>query len=166
MESPLATFVEDCTKLASEVLEDWSAHASNVASKLDEGTYDADSAVADLAVTATLATEGGLRLTFGWLDALAVLTGRPGRHLVTSYPLKTKLLGATLTLAGPFRNGHKTGSLPESAITIEPSALGATESEFILRADATGRPAGAYVGIVTASTPGDSEDVIAVIPVP
>jgi hypothetical protein len=163
MQSPLAAFVQDCTKIASSLLDDWSDHASKVASKLDEGTYDADSATADLAVTATLATESGLRLAFGWLDALAVLTGGPrGPH----QPFPATLPGATLAPAGPFENGHRSDSLPQGVITVHPSVLGPNETEFVLRADATGRRAGVYVGTVRASTAAASEDVTAWIVVP
>jgi hypothetical protein len=165
--SPLATAVRDYSALASSLLEHWSEHASSVASKLDEGTYDADTAAADLAVTATLAAESGLRLAFGALDALATLTGRQCEpHVVRSDAFDTKLSGATLELVGPLVNGLGSDSLPASVIQIEPSVLDPLETEFRLRTDATGRRAGAYAGAVEASTAGQSESVPVWIIVP
>src|SRR5439155_12409379 len=119
-----------------------SDRASTVASKLDDGSYDADSAVADLAACATLATESGLLLASEALDALAVLTGRQYAPLIVdSDPFSSPLKGATLEVDGPLVDGFGVG-LPVSVINVIPHTLAPDATEFSLRANATGYPAG------------------------
>lgn len=156
----LTDVVEGYTDLASLLLERWSAHASKVADKLDAGTYDVDGVVADLTTTAALSAESGFLLASEALDAIAILTGRQRQpHIVDSVPFHTNSPGATLALADPLANGHKSDSLPTSVISIVPSALAANATEFRLRANATGRRSGIYAGLVNATTPGGVEPV-------
>jgi hypothetical protein len=148
---PLAYVVQEYAELTSSLLVRWSDHASKVATKLDAGSYDADDAAADLAACAMLAADSGFLLASEALDAVAVLTGRQGKqHMVVSRPFSTSLAGATLELAGPLVNGFGE-KLPADVIVLQPPALKAKETEFRLRADASGRPGGAYRGAVKAS---------------
>jgi hypothetical protein len=166
MATPLTDVVQDYAKLASSLLERWTEHASMVASKLDAGSYDADGAAADLAATASLATESWFLLAAEALDAAAILTGRQHRpHLVHSTLFSTSLAGATLELPGPLVSGHG-AQLPVSVITLEPAELDPAETDFSLSADATGHRSGTYVGTVEASASGQVEPVRVWIIVP
>lgn len=166
MASPLTDVVQGYAELASSLLRRWTDHASMVASKLDAGSYDADGAVADLATTASLATESGFLLATEALDAVAVLTGRQGKpHKVVSTPFSTSLPGAALELAGPLVSGF--GSrLPVDVISVEPRQLGPKATDFRLRANASGHRSGTYVGSVKASAAGEVEQVTIRIIVP
>jgi hypothetical protein len=155
VESPLAEVVEGYAKLASMLVERWSDQASKVASKLDEGTYDADSAAADLARAATLATESAVLLANEGLNAAAVLAGRRGQpYVIESRPFAIPRPGARLDLAEPLRNLNRSDELPTSSVSFKPSGtLGPKESEFRLSVQAAGRRGGTYTGEVTASDP-------------
>ncbi|HEX2414746.1 MAG TPA: hypothetical protein VHJ37_05990 [Thermoleophilaceae bacterium] len=167
MPGPLAEIAEGYTTLASFLLDRWSTHASSVASRLDAGPYDAESAVVDFATTASLATESGFLLASEALDALAICAGRQKKpHVVESRRFSTTLPGATLAPAGPLINGHGSDMLPASAVHVNPPKLAPGEAEFTLRVDATGRRAGAYVGTVDASESGKVESVPVWILVP
>lgn len=167
MGSPLADVVQNYAGLASSLLDRWSAHASNVAAKLDAGRYTAADAMADFATSASLATESGFLLASEAVDSVAILTGRQHEpHVVESDTFSTTLAGATLALAGPLANGHGSDALPVTAIRIEPPKLDPAATDFRLRADATGHRGATYVGRVMASTPGGSEPVIVWIVVP
>jgi hypothetical protein len=166
MGSPLNDVVKDYAELASTLLERWTEHASKVASKLDDGTYDADGAVADLVTTASLATESGFMLAAQVLDAAALLSGsQHKRHVVATTPFASSLAGATLALAGPLVSGHG-AQLPVHVITLEPSQLEPGETEFSLSADATSCRGGTYVGAVEASASGKVERILVWIIVP
>jgi hypothetical protein len=150
--SPANDVVRSYFTLASSLLDRWSAHASKVATKLDAGDYDADSAAADLAACASLATEGGFLLASETLDAVAVLAGRGyDRNVVLSQPFQAPP-GARLKLAGPLVKGPGFDELPVGVLLIQPFKLAPAETEFALRADATGHRGGTYVGKVQAST--------------
>src|SRR6266498_6075528 len=158
----LEDVVHGYTTLAEDLVERWSEHASTVATKLDAGTYDADSAVADLAACATLATESGLLLASEALDALAVATGRQyAPVIVDSDPFWSPLKGATLTLNGPLVDGFGV-RLPVNVINVIPPKLDPEATEFSLRANATGYPGGTYVGKVVASKPGSEDQKVTV----
>src|SRR5215207_9152600 len=166
MDSPLAHVVDGYNRLAASLLERWSAHASMVATKLDAGGYDADDAAADLAATASLATESGFLLASEALDAAAILTGRQDEpHIVDSEVFSTSLAGAKLRLAGPLVSGHGS-ALPAAVVSVKPPELEPTEADFSLRADATGHRAGTYVGSVVASRGDAVESVTVLIVVP
>jgi hypothetical protein len=152
MASPFADVMKGYIKLASWLVDRWSGHASSIASKLDDGTYDAKSAGADLGQCAALATESGILIASEALDALAICTGRQyQRHIVESpYPFTSPMNGATLTLAGPLTVGPGWGSL---AAEVRPAKLDPEANKFKLWADATGCRAGTYVGMVVASRP-------------
>lgn len=162
MRSPLADVVDGYAELGSWLLERWSVHASAVAKKLDAGGYDADSAAADVARTAALTAESGFLLASEAFDAMAILTGRQCEpHLVESELFSTLLAGAILTLAGPLVSGHG-DTLAARLVSCVPSQLGPKETEFCLRADATGHHGGTYVGTVTAARPGAPDDPVIV----
>ncbi len=167
MGSPLTKVVQNYGALGAFLIERWSDHASAVAAKLDARDYGADCAVADLAKCAYLATESGFLLASEAFDSAAMLTGcRHERNIVHSGPLFTSLKGATLTLAGPLTTPQG-DMLPLSRTWLEPPALGPGETEFKLRADATGCRGAAYTGFVDASTPGvPVESVFVFIVVP
>jgi hypothetical protein len=159
--------VDDYAELGTWLLEKWSARASTVASRLDAGTYDADSAAADFAAAASLMAESWARLAGEALDCVAILTGRQCEpEIVDSEIFSTTLKGAKLELEGPLVNAWD-GPLPTDLIEIIPSQLGAGDTDFRLRADATGYPGDTYLGKVVASLPnGQEEEVTVWITVP
>lgn len=166
MASPLTDVVQDCAELASSLLERWTEHASMVATKLDAGAYDADDAVADIAATASLATESWVLLAAEALDAAAGLAGRrPKRNLVHSTSFSTSLAGATLALDAPLVSGFG-ARLPVGVVSLVPAELEPGETDFALSADATGHRSGTYVGTVEASASGQVEPVRVWIIVP
>lgn len=167
MGTPLVDVVHGYAALASSLLERWSAHATAVASRIDAGTYDAESAAADLATSAALATESGFLLASEALDAAAILTGRQYEpHIVRSQTFSTSLAGGKLALAGPLTNGFGSDALPVSVVTVEPAQLGGNQTDFSLSADATGHRGATYVGVVEASRSGTVESVTVWIVVP
>jgi hypothetical protein len=158
VDTPLTNVTRGYSELGTWLLQRWSAHASQVATKLDAGKYDADSAAADLAKTASLAAESWLVIAAEALDAAATLAAGPsGPYIVESEPFHTKLPGSSLRVAGPLANGFASDAL--AIVEPEPSQLYAGETEFHLRADATRRRAGTYRGKVVASGPGGTESV-------
>jgi hypothetical protein len=156
----VAELIDDCSETAKELTRKWSHLASDVFTKLDAGTYKADSATADLAAALALAIESGARLTWEAFDALSILTGGTDHpRTLVSEEYSTGLRGAALTLTRVPRSLRGL-TLPEGAVLIEPPQLGPTETKFRLRIDATGCRAGFYEGIVEASTPdGRKEDL-------
>jgi hypothetical protein len=150
METPLGDVVDGCNKLGTWLVTEWSEQASEVAEKLDAGTYDADAAVADLASTATLAAESWFLLASEALAAVALLS-RQERYVVED--TFDAPAGARLELAGPLEAGFGE-LLPVTLLTLDPSQLAPTETAFALRADATSCGAGAYDGWVLAYTDG------------
>ena len=155
MDSPLSDVVEGYARLGSWLVERWGAQASKVGKKLDAGGYDAHSAAEDAASTASLAAETGFLLVSEALDAVAVLSGRQGEpHIVCSDSFSSSLPGAALTVPGPLTDVLQSDSLHPSVVTIKPSSLGPNDTEFRLRADASGHRAGTYVGSISASKPG------------
>ena len=155
MSSPLNDVLEGYARLGSWLVESWSAQASEVAAKLEAGGYDAKSAADDMASTASLAAETGFLLVSQALDAVAVLTGHQGEpNIVCSDSFASPLPGATLSLAGPLRDVLHSDTLHPSVVTVRPSSLGPGQTQFRLRADASGHQGGTYLGTVLASTPG------------
>jgi hypothetical protein len=154
MESPLANVVEGYATLGSLLVDRWREQAATVAKKLDDGTYDANGAVADMAKAAALVAESGFLLASEALDAAAILTGRQaGPHIVLSEQFTSPVPGAQLSVAAPLTNLHGSDSL--SAIKILPKPkLDPGITQFQLQADATGHRAGTYMGEVVASGAG------------
>jgi hypothetical protein len=151
MGSRVGDVVQSYATLTSSLLERWSAHASEVASRVDAPDYDAESAAADLAACASLATESGFRLAAEALEAIATLTGcEDDQNIVTSQPFNAPA-GATLKLAGPLVEAPGLDELPASVVTIQPPRLAPTQTEFTLRANAAGHRGATYVGTVQAS---------------
>jgi hypothetical protein len=154
MTSPLAEVVQGYSELASFLLQRWTVHASKVAARLDDGSYDADSAAADLAKSISLTVESGFLLASEALDSAAILSGGQRKpHMVDSVGFTSPLPGAALTLEGPLVNGLDTDQLPAAVMTIRPAQLAAAAADFALRADATGHDAGTYWGTVRATAP-------------
>jgi len=152
MESRVGDVVQGYATLASSLLERWSTHASEVASRVEAPDYDADSAAADLAACASLATESGLRLAAEAFDALATLGCFQGdRNIVTSQPFEAPA-GAMLKLAGPLVDSLGLDALPVNVVSIQPPQLAPAQTEFTLRADATGHRGATYLGTVQATT--------------
>ncbi len=148
----VSNVMQSYTELTSTLLQRWSAHASEVAANVEAPDYDAGSAAADLAACASLATESGLLLAAQALEGLATLGGFEGEENdVTSQPFQAPA-GSTLALAGPLVKGPGMDALPVSAVTIQPSQLGPSQTEFTLRANAAGHRGATYVGTVEAST--------------
>jgi hypothetical protein len=158
--------VEGYTTLASSLLKRWSKLASNAATKLDAGDYDAADAAEDWAAGATLATEGGLRWAAETAEAFAGCVGlEAGPNVVSSLTFRAPA-GAKLELYGPLVKGAKLDELPTRVVRIEPAQLGPTETEFKLQADASGYRGATYVGAVKASTDAGSKLVPVWIVVP
>lgn len=154
MASPLAEVVQGYSELASFLLQRWTEHASKVAARLDDGSYDADSAAADLAKSMSLTVESGFLLASEALDAAAILSGDQRQpHLVDSVGFTSPLPGAALSLEGALVNTLDTDHLPAAVVTIRPLQLAAAAADFSLRADATGHRAGTYWGTVRATAP-------------
>jgi hypothetical protein len=150
-ESPLSDVVRNYVDLASSLLERWSDHASKVAARLDSRDYDTKRAAEDLGTCASLATETGFLLASEAFEAAAILAGCGyDRNIVDSQTFEAPA-GATLSLAGPLTRPPGIDQLPESVITIRPDQLESNETEFSLRADATGHRGGTYLGMVKAS---------------
>jgi hypothetical protein len=170
MAGRISDVVDGYAALASSMFERWSALASSTARRFDAGEYDAASATDDLAAGAALAAEGGALWVAESLEALAGLCGCDsscGAEIVTSQPFQAPYEGASLKLTGPLTRGPGLpDELPVSVVSIEPSRLRPTETEFRLRANATGHRGGTYVGRVLASIPGGSTLVIVWIAVP
>jgi hypothetical protein len=163
---PLAYVVQEYSGLASSLLARWSEHASKVATKLDDGSYDADGAAADLAACTMLAADTGFLLAAEALDAVAILTSRLGKpYIVDSEPFSTTLPGAKLELTGPLLGGFGF-LLPVDVITLRPAELAPKATTFSLRADASGCPGGIYCGEVTATAGVKAEPVDVRITVP
>jgi hypothetical protein len=144
--------VQGYATLASSLLDRWSAHASQMASKVDAAEYDAACAAEDLTACASLATEGGLLLAAEAWEAFTTLTGCAQEGgIETSQPFHAPA-GSVLTLTGPLVKGQGLASIPVSAVTIQPSQLASTDTEFTLRVDTRGRKGATYYGKVAAST--------------
>ena len=152
MASPLAEVVQGYSELASFLLKRWTEHASKVAERLDGGSYDADSAAADLAKCASLTVESGFLFASEALDAAAILSGGQRQpHLVHSVGFTSPLPGAALSLEGPLDNTLGTDHLPAAVVTISPLQLAAGATDFSLHADATGHDGGTFWGTVRAT---------------
>jgi len=144
--------VQGYTTLASSLLERWSSHASTVAANAEAPDYDAESAAADLAACASLATESGLLLVAKMLDPFGVLSVGGGQpNIVNSQPFEAPA-GAMLKLTGPLVESLGGDELPVSIVSIQPPQLSPNADKFTLRADATGHRGATYVGTVAAST--------------
>ena len=161
MASPLADITEGYAALGSYLLNRWGDHGSKVAEKIDAGDYDADSAVADLTKCAMLVAESGVLLWNEALEAVTGLASPSGPYEVVSDPFESPLPGAALRPAGPFVNGHGSGTLLVSHIRVDPPKLDAGKTRFVLRADATRKRAGIYRGYVEAAEPGNVQSVLA-----
>ena len=162
MASPLAEVIQGYSELASFLLKRWTEHASKVAERLDDGSYDADSGAADLATSASLTVESWFLLASEALDAAAILSGGQRQpHLVDSVAFWSPLPGAALTLEGPLVNTLDTDQLPAAVVTIRPAQLAAAAADFTLRADATGHHGGTYWGTVRATAPA-AQDLVTV----
>jgi hypothetical protein len=166
MRTPFSDLARGYADLTSSLAQKWRAHAANVASRVERPGYKVDHAVSDLAATASLATETGYLLAAQAFEAVSVLAAPFEQHLVFSEPFESRLPGATLTVEHDLVNGLGSDTLPVSIIAIQPHRLQAGETEFIVRADATGRRAGTYVGRVTTVTASASDHVDVWIVVP
>jgi len=161
--TPITEVIEDCTEFGTWLVQKWSARASSVASRLDAGNYDANSAAADFAATAALVAESWAEAAWEALDALAVLTGQEFEpEIIASDVFSSPMPGATLKLKGPLA-GAFGDELPTGVIEIVPTQLPASATQFRLRADATGRPGGSYLGWVVASKPGSADAEVRVL---
>jgi hypothetical protein len=127
-ESPLAEVADGYAKLASSLVDKWSAHLALVASRLNDGNYDANSAAKDLAATVKL-------------------TGATAQSGSFNSPLP----GAALSVTGPFTSLDGASTLAANMITIRPLQLDPGKTAFSLELNAKGCRAGAYRGQVTAT---------------
>ncbi|HXD59959.1 MAG TPA: hypothetical protein VN606_18680 [Thermoleophilaceae bacterium] len=166
MPTPFTDLLRSYADLTSSLAEKWRTHAANVASRVERPGYKVDHAVSDLAATASLATETGYLLAAQAFEAVSVLAAPLERNVVFSEPFQSPLPGATLALDGQQLINGFGETLPASIVAIQPPQLGSGETEFIIRADATGRHAGTYLGKVTTVTPGASDHVDVWIVVP
>ena len=165
MASQLADVAEGYAKLASTLAKEWGGHVSKVAEKLEAGSYSANEAVADLASTTLVVGKSWFLIASEALDAVAILTDSKDLPAESS-PFVSPLPGATLALTGPLVSAFGTDVLPVDRVTVIPSTLDPGQTEFFLRADATGYPGSVYEGEVAASVPGVPSAIIDVrIPV-
>jgi hypothetical protein len=149
--SPLTAVVQGYAALGSRLVEQWTDQAAKVAARLDDGTYDADAAAADLAAAAKLAVESAMLFASEALDAVANLTVPAGvRYAVDSPAFTSPVPGAALSLTGPLITGGGIDALSAAAVTIAPAQLADGATGFRLRANAAGHCGGAYVGRVLA----------------
>jgi hypothetical protein len=161
MTGPVSDVVDGYGLLGKSLVERWNAHASAVATRLDAGTYDAEHAAADLARCVALDGSGFL-LASEALEAVAILSARRGPVIRYSYPFQSPVAGAALSLAGPLTNILASDTL--TMVTIEPARLGPNDTQFRLRANATGRRAGLYTGAVQAAGAAEPIPVRIVVP--
>jgi hypothetical protein len=166
MPTPFSDLVRSYADLTSSLAEKWRAHAAHVASKVERPGYKVDHAVSDLAATASLATETGYLLAAQAFEAVSVLAAPLERNIVFSEPFQSPVPGASLALDGQQLINGFGDTLPASIVAIQPPQLKAGETEFVVRADATGRRAGTYVGKVTTVAAGASGHVDIWIVVP
>jgi len=152
MEDRVGEVVQGYVTLTSSLLEQWGAHASKMAARIEAGGYDAASAAEDLTACATLATEGGFLWAAEAFQAAAILGGGVGATAEPPPAPFTAPPETTLKLAGPLSRGPNLDQLPVADVTIEPAQLGPNQTEFALSANAAGHRGGTYVGTVEAST--------------
>jgi hypothetical protein len=157
--------VNGYSALASSLLDRWSDHAEKLATKIDGGELDAPAMASEMVSCATLATRSGLELFEEAIDAAAILAGGVGAEAAVSQPFHAPA-GAALTITEPLELGAELGTLPVSAITVEPSQLGPDETRFTLRADSRECHGGTYVGKVKATTDAETATVTVWITVP
>jgi hypothetical protein len=149
-ESPLAEVADGYAKLASSLVDKWSAHLALVASRLNDGNYDANSAAKDLAATVKLTGATGFLFASKTLDAVALLAPR-GPETAQSGSFNSPLPGAALSVTGPFTSLDGASTLAANMITIRPLQLDPGKTAFSLELNAKGCRAGAYRGQVTAT---------------
>ncbi len=144
--------VQGYTTLASSLLGQWSDHAAQFAAKVDGGELDGPAMTAELMSCATLATRNGLELMEEAIRAANVLgSGLGAEEKIVSQAFHAPA-GAALKLAGPLDKGGGLGTVPVSAVTIEPPKLGPGQTAFTLSVDARELRGGTYVGTVEAFT--------------
>lgn len=163
--SRIGDVVEGYAALASSLMDRWGAHSTNMAGKVS-GDYNAADAAEDLAICATLATEGSLQLAAEAVDALVTLSGVGFSRGPAASQTFNAPAGAALTLTEPLIKGPGLASIPASAVTIEPAQLAAADTEFKVSVDPTGRRGGTYYGKATATTAAGSKDVWVWVTVP
>ena len=166
MPTPFTDLIQSYADLTSTLAEKWRAHSSHVAGRVQRPGYKVDHAVSDLAATAALATETGYLLAAQAFEAVSVVAAPLERNIVFSEPFQSRLPGATLAVDGQHLINGFGETLPASIVAIQPPQLKAGDTEFVVRADATGRHAGTYLGKVTTVTPGASDHVDVWIVVP
>jgi hypothetical protein len=166
MPTPFSDLLRGYADLTSALAEKWRTHAAHVASRVERPGYKVDHAVSDLAATAALATETGYLLAAQAFEAVSVVAAPFERNVVFSEPFQSPLPGATLAVDGQHLINGFGDTLPASIVAIQPPQLKAGETEFVVRADATGHRAGTYVGKVTTVAAGASDHVDVWIVVP
>jgi hypothetical protein len=149
-ESPLAEVVDGYAKLASTLVDRWTAHVALVASRINDGNYDANSAAVDLAATAKLTGETGFLFASKTLDAVALLAPR-GPEDAESGTFTSPIPGAALSVTDPFTSLDGASTLAANMIRVEPTQLEHGATTFSLRLNAKGCRAGVYRGQVTAT---------------
>jgi len=166
VENQNSDILEGYTNLASSLLERWSELASKAAARADAGTYDAASAAEDFLAGTVLASEAAWQWAEQCYRTIAIVTGQGNQaDMVVSQQFSAPA-GAALELAGPLVKGPGMDQLPASAVSIVPAQLGADETDFVLRADATGHRGATYVGKVNATTDAEPTPVTVWITVP
>lgn len=167
MGSRVGDVVQGYASLTSDLFERWGSLASKSASRLDAGSYDTAAAAEDMIAGASLATEAACLYAVEWYRTLATALGQEGgpEH-VRSEEFEAPKAGARLKLAGPLVKGPGLATLPESVVEVEPAELADGKTQFTLKADASGRRGGTYVGEVQATTADGTESVTVWIVVP
>jgi hypothetical protein len=161
-QSAIGEVVENYTELAKYLIRTWRDYGTGVATKLDQRSYTADSAAADLAAAVWLGIQTSARLAWEAVDSVNILTGGLGRpYMLESEEFSTSLPGAALKLKGNLVSGFRR-RLTSSIASVRPDKLQAGETKFRIRVDATGRPAGDYWGKVEASTDDDQKEEVSV----
>ena len=162
MDSRLQQVVNGYAQLGSYLVQQWSAQATTVATRLDGGSYTADLLVQDVVAGARLAGWSAFLMGSEALDATAIITGRQADpHIVDSEPFAVPFPGATFTATEPLIAIGGTDSLPTRAISFV-----SDDKQFRVRADATGHQGSLYRGKVqaTAGSNAAQVDVFVIVP--
>lgn len=155
------------TELAASLATRWRDHLDAIQKDVEQPTYTANQAVADLVSTAAVAVDSWLLLAWEAVDAAAILTAdRPEASYVRTDEFHTTVAGATLTVIEPFVNIRKTDELRPEVIRCEPAGLAPGQTAFRLSADVTLRRSGIYSGRVRAVGPGGTQVLQLEISVP
>lgn len=162
MTTGYAEAVEGYAETAKDLAKKWRSYASDVAEELQTG-YDANTASLHMGLAVSLSVETGVRLAWEAVDALTSITMAPNRPnwIESDREFSTQLPGAQLKVKEDLQNGpHQ--KLAVGDVKPAPEQLPPGQSNFRLRVNTAGYPAGIYRGTVVASLSPNQTDPVAV----